>query len=97
MCCVKFWYHARAITALYPIDTIKTRLQAMIGGGGLRALLQQGGGKALYAGEFGYCSIIWCVHKGTVHVCTNLATNTTTMHQQVMYNVCGSKLGHSLV
>eukprot|EP00983_Pelagomonas_calceolata_P040380 1137585-Pelagomonas_calceolata.AAC.7 len=36
--------------ALYPLDTIKTRLQAMIGGGGLKALLQSGGGKGLYAG-----------------------------------------------
>lgn len=39
--------------ALYPVDTIKTRLQAMIGGGGMKALLQQGGGKALYAGVWG--------------------------------------------
>lgn len=39
--------------ALYPIDTIKTRLQAMIGGGGLQALLQAGGGKGLYAGVWG--------------------------------------------
>jgi solute carrier family 25 S-adenosylmethionine transporter 26 len=39
--------------ALYPIDTIKTRLQAMIGGGGLMALLASGGGKALYAGVWG--------------------------------------------
>jgi hypothetical protein len=39
--------------ALYPIDTIKTRLQAMIGGGGLQALLSSGGGKALYAGVWG--------------------------------------------
>ncbi|GIL81674.1 hypothetical protein Vretimale_1310 [Volvox reticuliferus] len=39
--------------ALYPIDTIKTRLQAMIGGGGLKALLQSGGGKGLYAGVWG--------------------------------------------
>lgn len=39
--------------ALYPIDTIKTRLQAMIGGGGLQALLSQGGGKSLYAGVWG--------------------------------------------
>nr|QKY15114.1 s-adenosylmethionine carrier 1 (SAMC1) [Polytomella parva] len=38
--------------ALYPIDTIKTRLQSMIGGGGFKALLQQGGGKGLYAGIF---------------------------------------------
>ncbi|KXZ46715.1 hypothetical protein GPECTOR_41g679 [Gonium pectorale] len=39
--------------ALYPIDTIKTRLQSMIGGGGLQALLQKGGGKSLYAGVWG--------------------------------------------
>uniref|UniRef100_A0A7S0X188 Mitochondrial carrier protein n=1 Tax=Chlamydomonas leiostraca TaxID=1034604 RepID=A0A7S0X188_9CHLO len=39
--------------ALYPIDTIKTRLQAMIGGGGIKALLQSGGGKGLYAGVWG--------------------------------------------
>ena len=39
--------------ALYPLDTIKTRLQAMSSGGGLRALLQSGGGKALYAGLLG--------------------------------------------
>lgn len=39
--------------ALYPIDTIKTRLQAMIGGGGFKALLQSGGGKGLYAGVWG--------------------------------------------
>lgn len=39
--------------ALYPIDTIKTRLQAMKAGGGLQALLQAGGGKALYAGIWG--------------------------------------------
>mmetsp|Transcript_26642 Transcript_26642/g.72015 ORF Transcript_26642/g.72015 Transcript_26642/m.72015 type:complete len:397 (+) Transcript_26642:40-1230(+) len=40
-------------SALYPLDTIKTRLQAMIGGGGLKALLQSGGGKGLYAGLWG--------------------------------------------
>ena len=39
--------------ALYPIDTIKTRMQAMIGGGGLKALLDSGGGKGLYAGIWG--------------------------------------------
>ncbi|KAL6757765.1 mitochondrial carrier domain-containing protein [Haematococcus lacustris] len=39
--------------ALYPLDTIKTRLQAMIGGGGLKALLDAGGGRALYAGVWG--------------------------------------------
>ena len=36
--------------ALYPLDTIKTRLQMMRQGGGLRALIKQGGGKSLYAG-----------------------------------------------
>jgi len=41
------------LAALYPLDTIKTRLQAMSSGGGLRALLQSGGGKALYAGLVG--------------------------------------------
>ncbi|KAG2484718.1 hypothetical protein HYH03_016465 [Edaphochlamys debaryana] len=39
--------------ALYPIDTIKTRLQAMIGGGGFKALMASGGGKGLYAGVWG--------------------------------------------
>lgn len=39
--------------ALYPIDTIKTRLQAMRSGGGIRALLQAGGGSALYSGVWG--------------------------------------------
>ncbi|KAK9816923.1 hypothetical protein WJX72_007117 [[Myrmecia] bisecta] len=39
--------------ALYPLDTIKTRLQLMTSGGGLRALLSAGGGKALYAGVWG--------------------------------------------
>lgn len=39
--------------ALYPIDTIKTRLQSATHGGGLRALLQRGGGKALYSGLWG--------------------------------------------
>jgi solute carrier family 25 S-adenosylmethionine transporter 26 len=38
---------------LYPIDTVKTRMQAMRSGGGLRALLQAGGGRALYAGLWG--------------------------------------------
>jgi solute carrier family 25 (mitochondrial S-adenosylmethionine transporter), member 26 len=36
--------------ALYPLDTIKTRLQMMRSGGGIRALLKSGGGKSLYAG-----------------------------------------------
>jgi hypothetical protein len=44
---------AAAAAALYPIDTIKTRLQAMIGGGGIKALLSSGGGKGLYAGVWG--------------------------------------------
>ena len=39
--------------ALYPIDTIKTRLQLARTGGGVGALLRSGGGKALYAGVFG--------------------------------------------
>ncbi|PSC68296.1 putative S-adenosylmethionine carrier chloroplastic isoform X1 [Micractinium conductrix] len=39
--------------ALYPIDTVKTRLQAMRSGGGIRALLQAGGGRSLYAGVWG--------------------------------------------
>ena len=38
---------------LYPIDTIKTRLQAMRSGGGFSALLKAGGGRALYAGIWG--------------------------------------------
>ena len=38
---------------LYPIDTIKTRLQAMRSGGGFRALVQAGGGRALYSGLWG--------------------------------------------
>jgi solute carrier family 25 S-adenosylmethionine transporter 26 len=44
---------AAPAAALYPIDTIKTRLQAMIGGGGIKALLSSGGGKGLYAGVWG--------------------------------------------
>jgi len=36
--------------ALYPIDTIKTRMQMARTGGGVRALFKSGGGKALYAG-----------------------------------------------
>lgn len=36
--------------ALYPLDTIKTRLQMMRQGGGVRALIKSGGGKSLYAG-----------------------------------------------
>ena len=47
------WSDSCAPAALYPIDTIKTRLQATISGGGVRALLQSGGGKALYAGLWG--------------------------------------------
>eukprot|EP01023_Acetabularia_acetabulum_P017756 TRINITY_DN18907_c0_g1_i11.p2 TRINITY_DN18907_c0_g1~~TRINITY_DN18907_c0_g1_i11.p2 ORF type:complete len:309 (+),score=70.43 TRINITY_DN18907_c0_g1_i11:246-1172(+) len=38
---------------LYPIDTIKTRLQNMRKGGGIKALISSGGGKALYAGVWG--------------------------------------------
>lgn len=39
--------------ALYPIDTIKTRLQAMRSGGGFGALIKSGGGRGLYAGVWG--------------------------------------------
>ncbi|CAD7703216.1 unnamed protein product [Ostreobium quekettii] len=39
--------------ALFPIDTIKTRLQAMRSGGGMRALLRGGGAGRLYSGIFG--------------------------------------------
>lgn len=39
--------------ALYPIDTIKTRMQMARTGGGIRALFKSGGGKALYAGVWG--------------------------------------------
>ena len=39
--------------ALYPLDTIKTRLQTATSGGGLKALIQSGGGKALYSGILG--------------------------------------------
>lgn len=39
--------------ALYPIDTIKTRLQLMLKGGGFSALAKQGGTKNLYAGVWG--------------------------------------------
>lgn len=39
--------------ALYPIDTIKTRLQAMRSGGGFGALIKAGGGRALYSGVWG--------------------------------------------
>ena len=39
--------------ALYPIDTIKTRLQAMVSGGGIGALIKAGGGRALYSGVWG--------------------------------------------
>lgn len=38
------------VAALYPIDTVKTRLQMATTGGGVRALFKGGGGKALYAG-----------------------------------------------
>jgi len=46
-------FRARRAAALYPIDTIKTRLQLARTGGGVGALLRSGGGKALYAGVFG--------------------------------------------
>ena len=51
----ELWHAAdwRLLAALYPIDTIKTRLQSATHGGGLRALLQRGGGKALYSGVWG--------------------------------------------
>ena len=39
--------------ALYPLDTIKTRLQTATSGGGLAALMRSGGGKALYSGVWG--------------------------------------------
>ena len=39
--------------ALYPLDTIKTRLQTATSGGGLAALMRSGGGRALYSGVFG--------------------------------------------
>lgn len=39
--------------ALYPIDTVKTRLQMATTGGGVRALFKAGGGKALYSGLWG--------------------------------------------
>ena len=45
--------HPTRASALYPIDTIKTRLQAMRSGGGIRALLQasaRGGGSSVHAG-----------------------------------------------
>lgn len=42
-----------ACAALYPLDTIKTRLQTATSGGGLRALWQSGGNKALYSGVLG--------------------------------------------
>ena len=41
------------LAALYPIDTIKTRLQLMLKGGGFKALVKQGGAKNLYAGVWG--------------------------------------------
>ncbi len=41
------------VAALYPLDTIKTRLQTATSGGGLRALWRSGGGKALYSGILG--------------------------------------------
>ncbi len=44
---------SHVVAALYPLDTIKTRLQTATSGGGLRALWRSGGGKALYSGIFG--------------------------------------------
>lgn len=44
---------ATCFAALYPIDTIKTRLQLMLKGGGFNALVKQGGAKNLYAGVWG--------------------------------------------
>lgn len=38
--------------ALYPIDTIKTRMQMARTGGGVRALFKSGQGGKLYAGEW---------------------------------------------
>jgi hypothetical protein len=55
--------------ALYPLDTIKTRLQLMRSGGGLRALLRSGGGKALYAGIWYVLSDYMLVY-GTCFVIT---------------------------
>ena len=47
--------------ALYPLDTIKTRLQMMRSGGGVRALIKDGGGKTLYAGL--KCALQCCVER----------------------------------
>jgi hypothetical protein len=56
--------------ALYPIDTIKTRMQMARTGGGVRALFKSGGGKALYAGEPAMALMSAC---HTAHRC-NLST-----------------------
>ena len=45
--------HILLPAALYPLDTIKTRLQLMIKGQGLKSLWQSGGGRNLYAGMWG--------------------------------------------
>lgn len=45
--------HIQLPAALYPLDTIKTRLQLMIKGQGLKSLWQSGGGRNLYAGMWG--------------------------------------------
>ena len=45
--------HVPLPAALYPLDTIKTRLQLMIKGQGLKSLWQSGGGRNLYAGMWG--------------------------------------------
>eukprot|EP00891_Asterochloris_glomerata_P005642 jgi/Astpho2/5642/Aster-02891 len=50
---VGVWLHRKEAWALYPLDTIKTRLQLMIKGQGLKSLWQSGGGRNLYAGMWG--------------------------------------------
>ena len=62
-CCLIVWEaaahsspsatHIPLPAALYPLDTIKTRLQLMIKGQGLKSLWQSGGGRNLYAGMWG--------------------------------------------
>jgi hypothetical protein len=54
MCVGLKWIYLCNVAALYPIDTIKTRMQAMIGGEGVKALIQSGGGRGLYAGQEAY-------------------------------------------
>lgn len=41
------------LSVLYPIDTIKTRLQTMRSGGGIGALFRSGGSGKLYSGLWG--------------------------------------------